>query len=73
MGSAVGPWLNDLGHACHQELSKGRRDSRSARPTRWPPLLPRWRGGGGSLSASQLLLLPAEDLRELAQLLTGRL
>lgn len=30
-------------------------------------------GGGGGLSTSEFLLFPAEDLRELAQLLAGGL
>lgn len=72
MGSAMGPWLDYPGHACHQQLSKGRQDSGSTCPSP-APTVAQAEGGRSSLSGSQLLLLPAEDLCELAQLLAGGL
>lgn len=61
---AVGPWLGYRGHTRNWERAKG---DRRAGARGWPGQ------GWGRLAASELLLLPAEDLRELAQLLAGGL
>lgn len=62
LGRAVGPGLQYLGHACDQGPGRGR-GGQEPTPAQ----------AAGGLSTSEFLLFPAEDLRELAQLLAGGL